>query len=45
MTKTQGTGKQELEETANLQGKASTPFSHTAGPGIRRASIASRPLD
>jgi hypothetical protein len=43
MTKTQGTGKQELEETANLQG--STPFSRTAGPGIRRASIASRPLD
>lgn len=43
MTKMQGTGKQEPEETANLQGKSavSTLFSHTVSPGIRRASIGS----
>jgi hypothetical protein len=35
MTQTQETGKQEPEETANTE-RASTPFSHTVGPGIRR---------
>lgn len=39
MTKTQGTGKQELKETANPQGKASTPFSPTVRHGIRRSDF------